>query len=537
LKFWRQVAQAALDDCSKVKKLVQGVEPKPALHASSTLARSVAGQTCCWVRIGVVVPAGQLAKGDGQVVWLLEHVLGVTSESQTEGGFCIVQSVHAPPETPHAVSMKPASQTPVESQQPVQLDGPHALDGTHWPVVGEQVVLAGQTAHVLPPEPHSPCVVPPWQTPVVSQQPAQLSELHWLLNWQMPPPKNPPSTGSGPGGPGKKLGLHTELPAQTRHCSPPLPHCEFVSPGWHVPVLSQQPSQFWGPHPPPSPAEQNPLLQLRPATQSEHANPVMPHALDVLPGKQVLPSQQPAQFCGPHPPASTISWQKPPGQTLPAGHAVQAWPPNPHAVVVSPATHTLPWQQPGQLSGPHAPESNCIWQKPPWHVVPAGQSVHACPPTPHAVGEPPPAHVPFAAQHPLQLLGLHGGTVHFPPVHVSPAGQVVHAAPPIPQPPTPVPVEHSLPLQQPMQFEGPQEVTCISQTLPWHVKLAGQAAQLSPPWPQSAFVVPRWQMPFGSQQPSQLLGPHCGGMTTQLPPSHVVFGGQKMHWLPNVPHS
>jgi hypothetical protein len=51
------------------------------------------------------------------------------------------------------------------------------------------------------------------------------------------------------------------------------------------------------------------------------------------------------------------------------------------------------------------------------------------------------------------------------------------------------------------------------------------------------FVIPRWQMPFGSQQPSQLLGPQGGGTTTQLPPSHVVFGGQKMHWLPNDPHS
>jgi hypothetical protein len=328
--------------------------------------------------MGVVVPLGQLAKVDGHVVWLLEHVLGVTSESHTDGGFCIVQSVHIAPETPQAVSMKPASQTPVESQQPVQLDGPQVFVGTHAPVAAEHVVLAGQTAHMLPPSPHSPWVVPPWQTPVVSQHPAQLWELHSLLNWQMPPPVKPPSKGSGPGpgpgGPGKKLGLQVELPAQTRHCSPPLPHCELVSPGWQVPVLSQQPGHVSGPHPPPSPAEQKPLLQLLPATQSEHSDPATPHAFVVFPGKHVLPSQQPGQLCGPHPPASTICWQNPPGQTLPAGHVVHVWPPKPHAVVVSPETHTLPWQQPGQLFGPHAPESIWTWQKPAWHVVPAGQS-------------------------------------------------------------------------------------------------------------------------------------------------------------------
>jgi hypothetical protein len=64
---------------------------------------------------------------------------------------------------------------------------------------------------------------------------------------------------------------------------------------------------------------------------------------------------------------------------------------------------------------------------------------------------------------------------------VSPEGHIVHAAPPVPQPPTPIPVEHSVPLQQPVQFDGPQAVTIISQTLAWQVKLAGQDAQLSPP--------------------------------------------------------
>jgi hypothetical protein len=292
-----------------------------------------------------------------------------------------------------------------------------------------------------------------------------------------------------------------------------LPHWLFVSPGWQTPVSSQHPPQFCGPHPPPSPGEQNPVLQLRPCPQIEHACPPEPHSVVVLPVTQVLPSQHPEQSCGLHEPLSKICWQKPPGQTLFGGQMLHCWPPNPHPVTELPPTQTLFSQQPPQLLGPQGPASNCIWQKPPWQVVPGGQSRQALPPAPHAVGAPPPRQTgmgepPVIPQQPLQLDGPQGGTAHVPPVQTSLAGQVAHAPPPTPHPPTLVPVSHVLPLQQPLQLPGPHAVTCFSQTLDWQVKVAGHAAQLSPFCPHSALVVPPWQMPFGSQHPSQFCGPH-----------------------------
>jgi hypothetical protein len=110
--------------------------------------------------IAVVVPAGQLAYGAGHVDCWLEQVRGVTLESHTEGGFCIVQSAHLPPDTPQAVSMNPASQRPDESQQPVQLAGLHAVEATQVPAA-LHVELAGQTEHALPLLPQRPWVVPP----------------------------------------------------------------------------------------------------------------------------------------------------------------------------------------------------------------------------------------------------------------------------------------------------------------------------------------------------------------------------------------
>ncbi len=484
----------------------------------------------------MIVPAGQLAYGPGHVDCWLEHVRGVTFESQTEAGFCIVQSSHFAPETPQAVSMKPASHKPDPSQHPVQFAGPQVLDATHVPIA-LQVELAGQTEQTLPPAPHCPCVVPPWQTPVASQQPAQFCGPQLLLNWQIPPKPKPASTGPGPGG-GKPKPVQLELPTHTMHCSPLLPHALVLSPGWQVPVSSQQPPQFCGPQPPPSPAEQKPLLQFRPGGQGVHCCPPSPQAWALPPVTHVLPSQHPLQFWGPHVPLSMMGWQKPFGQTSLGGQTLHCPPPKPQPLVVKPPMHTLFRQQPPQFWGPQAPASNVGWQNPPWQAVAGGQTPQAWPPTPHAVDEPPPrqtgtGELPEIPQHPLQFDGPHGGTSHFPPAHVSFGGQTLQAPPPRPHPPTLVPVRHSLPEQQPGQLDGPQAITCFSQTLPVHTKPAGQDWQVSPDRPHWLFVVPPWQTLLGSQQPSQFCGPHwfCW---LQKPPWQVELAGQKLqNWPPN----
>jgi hypothetical protein len=78
------------------------------------------------------------------------------------------------------------------------------------------------------------------------------------------------------------------------------------------------------------------------AVQLAHAEPCLPHAVESLPVTQVVPSQQPPQFCGPH---VGVPWQRPPPppvgvQTWPfAAQFVHASPLVPHAWPAIPVRH------------------------------------------------------------------------------------------------------------------------------------------------------------------------------------------------------
>jgi hypothetical protein len=85
----------------------------------------------------------------------------------------------------------------------------------------------------------------------------------------------------------------------------------------------------------------------------------LPHAEGDVPVRQMDPSQQPvAQLVALQ---VGVPTQAPPEQTgVPPAQLVHAPPPRPQAPDADPIWQTPPWQQPGQLPGPHG----AAWQEP-----------------------------------------------------------------------------------------------------------------------------------------------------------------------------
>jgi hypothetical protein len=121
------------------------------------------------------------------------------------------------------------------------------------------------------------------------------------------------------------------------------------------------------------------------------------------------PTQQPAQLPGPQ-----FAW----GVQMPLlhdsfiAHALQAWPPFPHAAGVVAITQSLPTQQPAQLPALHV---TGVWHVRSFgwpcgmHCLPvAAQFVHAWPCLPHAVASLPMTHF-VPSQQPPQFCGPHVG--------------------------------------------------------------------------------------------------------------------------------
>jgi hypothetical protein len=177
----------------------------------------------------------------------------------------------------------------------------------------------------------------------------------------------------------------------------------------------------------------------------------MPHAVFWVPTAQISPTQHPTQFDGS---------QRPPGMhtpesvlhVVPLVQVVHCLPPTPHAALVVAITHWLPTQQPAQLSGPHVPG---VWQVRSFGCASGtqtsakGHAEQACPPFPHAVVSLPATHCPEAVQQPPQFWGPQTvAPVHAPPVpvpvgpHVWPEAQVAQVVPPAPQAETESPVRH-----------------------------------------------------------------------------------------------
>ena len=215
---------------------------------------------------------------------------------------------------------------------------------------------------------------------------------------------------------------------------------------------------------------QVPLQQLSAPGQSTQAAPFVPQDAPLVPGRQFpLASQQPLQVVASH--GSGSLTQVPFWQTCPESQAVA---------------------QPPQCAG-------SVWtsaQVPLQQLWAPGQSTQVAPAAPQAAPLVPGRQFPVPSQQPSQLPG--------PQVGVSetqfPFWQVWLDAQAVPQPPQcagSVVRSAQVPLQQ----------------LCW----PGQSTQVVPAMPQDAPLVPGRQLPLASQQPSQLVEPHVGGLETQLP--------------------
>src|SRR5262249_10294200 len=108
-----------------------------------------------------------------------------------------------------------------------------------------------------------------------------------------------------------------------------------------------------------------------------------------------------------------------PWHVWPAGQAVHAWPPRPHAKATLPGLQKPSWQQPAQDIGPQAS------QAPLGQVAPAGQTVQAWPWAPQAKASVPRRQVPLK-QQPSQFCGLQPLALQLPWAQPSPAGQAAH---------------------------------------------------------------------------------------------------------------
>ncbi len=239
----------------------------------------------------------------------------------------------------------------------------------------------GHVVQAAPPEPHRLRLVPAWQVPEASQQPVgQVVALHEEA-LQVP-------------------AVQLSLDGHAWQAVPPYPQSALVTPGWHLPVLSQHPV---GHVVALQAAEvQAPLTQLSPDGQVAHAAPPVPQAADVLPASHRPDASQ-------HPLGHDEALhggglQEPALQVSPAGHTLHMAPPVPQAPVVVPASQNpLASQQPvGHVAGPHAGPL----QSPDEQESPGGQGRQAAPPVPHADVLVPDSHLPALSQQPEQLMLL-----------------------------------------------------------------------------------------------------------------------------------
>jgi hypothetical protein len=200
----------------------------------------------------------------------------------------------------------PVSQRPEISQHPPgQVD---ALQGIGWQNPAPHISPGGHASQARPPEPQAPGVRPSSQNPNASQQPLGQVEASQVVPLHTPPEHE------SPGGHG-------------RHAAPPKPQAEVLSPGSHLPKLSQQPDgHVVGLHVTPS---HPPAMQVSPGGQVRHAPPPLPQALVLRPGRQIpAASQQPVGQV-----ISLQGWatQAPLMQMSLGGHIWQATPPVPQA--------------------------------------------------------------------------------------------------------------------------------------------------------------------------------------------------------------
>jgi hypothetical protein len=153
----------------------------------------------------------------------------------------------------------------------------------------------------------------------------------------------------------------------------------------------------------------------------------------------------------------------------------------------------------------------------------APQVVQLKPPAPHAAGSLPETQSPVAEQQPSPQFSESHATpaVQAPPEQCAPipCGQRVQAAPPVPHAESSSPETQSFPLQQPVGQDVESQGPLVLQALSTQVAAGPHSSHARPPVPQAPFSPPPTQV-FPEQQPSQLVGPHCAGVT-QVPFTHA----------------
>ena len=134
-----------------------------------------------------ITPVPHPGYGDGHCVPTALHTRGVTAVSHVVPD--AVQFAHVAPACPHALSMKPASQTPAPSQHPAHVVGPHGGGGTVHVLPGLHTRPCDwQFWQAWPPDPHFAFSAPSMHV-VPEQHPAQLPGPHvvahccpWLVS-------------------------------------------------------------------------------------------------------------------------------------------------------------------------------------------------------------------------------------------------------------------------------------------------------------------------------------------------------------------
>jgi hypothetical protein len=240
---------------------------------------------------------------------------------------------------------------------------PHWSPASHW-APAEHALSLNDSAPALPLGPHFATHVAPaaWQR---LAQPVRNAMLQSVRN--------------GPGARHAPV-VHVCVPPHVTHAAPPAPHEVVVVPARHELPL-QQPEHDVVSHTQ-VPAEQRWPVLHAPVVQVPPQPSLAPHALPLQLG--VHPVQRPPE----HPP-------------LPL-HDAQMAPPLPHALDDVPPRQVLPLQQPAHDVGSqtHAPPSQCwppphvpVTQVPPQpslapQALPLHEGVHV--PLPHTLGPPPP---------------------------------------------------------------------------------------------------------------------------------------------------
>ncbi len=443
-----------------------------------------------------------------------------------------LHAVHALPPGPHAAVVSPSWHA-LPWQQPVgQLVPSHtqlpptqrwpAAHGAfapqrHAPFAHVSACVALHTRQLAPAAPQPPAVLPGWQAPSRQQPLGQLVASHT----QLPATQRWPALHAGfvPHAQAPAVHRSARVGLQAAHTAPPAPHAAVVSPVWHAPFWQQPVAQFV--------ALQPPHVPMHACGEGHiwHIVPPLPHADVLVPASHVLPWQQPlAQLAVSHthwPPEHT--WPAAQAGPLPQRHAPPAqlsaadWlhvehtaPEVPHAIVVLPGKHTLPWQQPFAQLVASQTQLPLMQRWPAPHAGPVPQlhtpatqpsafrphAPHAAPAVPHVDVVFPLWHA-FAWQHPVgQLVASH---THWPATQRWPATQLA-----------PAPQRH-WPIAQ------------VSAPTP-------QSRHAPPVGPQAAAAVPGMHWPLMQQPDGQLVESHTHWAEThRWPAVHAAFEPQR-HW-------